>query len=178
MSPRKEFLFEILVKILSRLPQLPFCFNFRRGPSCHPLSHDFKILRKKNLASKPSTKDWWILCVFYNTWFIYELLGLDLDGFKEIRLIFKKSYNICHKSKLQNFKNVSTNREYFFNSCLSFSLWFETISAIFHPKGKVTVLINARLISRGSQTEVQNLKIGTKNLKIGSRFSNVFWLQI
>lgn len=97
--------------ILARLPELLFCFNLRGGPSCHTLSHALEILRKKLLVSKPPWKDWWIFYGLDNTYFIYELFSLNLDWCEEIRLIFKKSYNICYKFKFQSFKNLSMNKE-------------------------------------------------------------------
>ena len=47
-------------KRLSKLPDIPFHFSLKIGPSCQTLSNAFNISRKTPITSKPSSNDLYI----------------------------------------------------------------------------------------------------------------------
>ena len=80
-------------KIFSKLPDMPFCFNWKKRPSCHTLSNAFDISRNTPRISWPSFIEWYISSVIDSTWFIQVSPGLMPVWTGEIRSFWFRKLN-------------------------------------------------------------------------------------
>ena len=90
-----------LVKVSSKSPATPFCFNLNIRALCKILSKALDISRKTPLTSNTSSKDRYISCVVEINWFVHESTSIKPDWFEEI-----KSLSVKYSNRLLHIKDI------------------------------------------------------------------------
>ena len=103
--------FKKSLRVLKRLPDIPFCFHLEVRPLYHTLSKAFGMSRNKVKTWWLSWKDLCIWCVINRSWLVPESPGLKPDWFCDIQIFSVKNLNMLSYNILSNILPETGSKE-------------------------------------------------------------------